>query len=104
MSTLLRQRMHQDLQLAGLAEGTQNCLPPRRQATRRALPQAARTRSPSSQSREYLLYLKNRRNYSPSSLKIAASGIIFFYTHTVPRDWATFKNLPIPRPKTCPTS
>jgi hypothetical protein len=32
--------------------------------------------------REYLLYLKNERKYRPSSLKIAASGIIFFYTHT----------------------
>ena len=35
--------------------------------------------------REYWLYLKNEREYFPSSLKIAASGICF-YTHTVPRD------------------
>jgi site-specific recombinase XerD len=93
--------MHQDLQLAGLAEGTQ-------QAYLRAVRQlAAHFRKPPDQItehevREYLVFLKDEREYSPSSLKIAASGIIFFYTHTVPRDWLTFKNLHIPRPQSLP--
>ena len=101
MSITLRQRMHQDLQLAGLAEGTQK-------AYLRAVRQlATHFRKPpdqitESELREYLLYLKNERQYSPSSLKIAASGIIFFYTHTVPRDWLTFKSLHIPRPQSLP--
>jgi integrase/recombinase XerD len=101
MSTALRQRMHQDLQLAGLAEGTQKMY-------LRAVRQLAThfRKSPDqiteSELREYLLYLKNERQYSPSSLKIAASGIIFFYTHTVPRDWLTFKSLHIPRPQSLP--
>jgi integrase/recombinase XerD len=101
MSTVLRQRMHQDLQLAGLAEGTQKMY-------LRAVRQlAAHFHKPPDQIteaevREYLLYLKNERRYSPSSLKIAASGIIFFYTHTVPRDWLTFKSLHIPRPQSLP--
>jgi len=56
-----------------------------------------RTRS----AREYWLYLKNEREYSPSSLKIAASGI-FFYTHTVPRDWQTLQNICFPRLRTLP--
>jgi integrase/recombinase XerD len=101
MSTALRRRMHQDLQLAGLAEGTQKMY-------LRAVRQlAAHFHKPpdqltESELREYLLYLKNERQYSPSSLKIAASGIIFFYTHTVPRDWLTFKSLHIPRPQSLP--
>ena len=101
MSLTLRQRMHQDLQLAGLAEGT-------RKAYLRAVRQlAAHFRKPPDQItepevREYLVYLKDEREYSPSSLKIAASGLIFFYTHTVPRDWLTFKNLHIPRPQSLP--
>ena len=101
MSTTLRQRMHQDLQLAGLAEGTQKLY-------LRAVRQlAAHFRKPPDQItenevREYLLYLKNQREYSPSSLKIAASGMIFCYRHTVPRDWLTFKNLRIPRPQSLP--
>ena len=101
MSITLRQRMHQDLQLAGLAEGTQK-------AYLRAVRQlAAHFHKPPDQLtehdvREYLVYLKEECEYSPSSLKIAASGILFFYTHTVPRDWLTFKSLRIPRPQSLP--
>jgi integrase/recombinase XerD len=101
MSTILRERMHQDLQLAGLADGTQKMY------IRAVRQLATHFRKPPDQIteaelREYLLYLKNERQYSPSSLKIAASGIIFFYTHTVPRDWLTFKSLHIPRPESLP--
>jgi integrase/recombinase XerD len=101
MSTLLRQRMHQDLQLAGLAEGTQKVY---LGAVKRL---AAHFHKPPDQIteqefREYLLYLKNERHYAPSSLKIAASAILFFFTHTVPRDWPTFKTLSIPRPQSLP--
>jgi len=101
MTTLLRQRMHQDLQLAGLADGTQK-------AYLRSVRQLAAhyRKSPDQitedELRQYLLYLKNKRQYKPSSLKIAASGITFFYSHTVPRDWAIFKNLHIPRPRALP--
>jgi integrase/recombinase XerD len=101
MSTALRRRMHQDLQLAGLAEGTQKMYlrAVRQLATHFHKPPDQLTES---ELREYLLYLKNERQYSPSSLKIAASGIIFFYTHTVPRDWLTFKSLHIPQPQSLP--
>ena len=101
MTTLLRQRMHQDLQLAGLAEGTQK-------AYLRVVKQfAVHFHKPPDQIseqefRDYLLYLKNERHCSPSSLKVAASGILFFFTHTVPRDWPTFKTLSIPRPQSLP--
>jgi integrase/recombinase XerD len=101
MSITLRQRRHQDLQLAGLAEGTQT-------AYLRAVRQlAAHFRKPPDQVtehevRQYLVDLKSERGYSPSSLKIAASGLIFFSTHTVPRDWLTFQSLHIPRPQSLP--
>jgi len=41
-------------------------------------------------------------HYSPGALKVAASRIILFFTHTVPRDWPTFKTLSIPRPRSLP--
>ena len=101
MGSRLRQRMHQDLQLAGLADGTQTLY-------LRAIKQLAAHygKAPDQlteqQVREYLLYLKNERNYAPSSLKIAAAGITFFYTHTAPRDWQTLKTIRIPRPQSLP--
>ena len=101
MSTKLRQRMHQDLQLAGLAEGTQKMY-------LRAVRQLAAhfhkppDRITEHELREYLLYLKNERMYQPSSLKIAASGIIFFYTHTAPRYWPTLRKIRFPRPDALP--
>ena len=102
MTTLLRQRMHEDLQLAGLAEGTQTAY--LRIVRKLAVHyNKAPDRLTEKQVREYLLYLKNHpRKYSPSSLKIAAAGITFFYTHTVPRDWRTLKQLRIPRPQSLP--
>ena len=101
MTTQLRRRMHQDLQLAGLADGTQK-------AYLRVVQRfAAHYNKPPDQIseqefRDYLLYLKNQRHYSPSALKVVASGILFFYTHTSPRDWPTFKTLSIPRPRSLP--
>jgi integrase/recombinase XerD len=84
--------MHEDLQLAGLAEGTQT-------AFLRVVKQPAVNfkkppdRITEHELRQYFLYLKNERHCKPSSLKIAASGIIFFYTHTVARDWQTLRKI-----------
>jgi integrase/recombinase XerD len=101
MSTTLRQRLHQDLQFAGLAEGTQKMYlrAVRQLATHVYKPPDRITES---EVREYLLYLKNEREYSPSSLKIAASGVIFFDTRTAPCDWLILKNLHCPRPQSLP--
>lgn len=100
-TTALRERMLQDLQLAGLSERTQEAY---LRAVRKL---AARFRQPpdtlsEAQVREYFLHLKNERKFSPSALKIAHSGIKFFYTHTVVRDWATLLKLRVPRRKTLP--
>ena len=100
-TTALRERMLQDLQLAGLSERTQEAY---LRAVRKL---AAHFRQPpdqlsEAQVREYFLHLKNDRKFSPSALKIAHSGIKFFYTHTVVRDWATLLKLRVPRGKTLP--
>jgi integrase/recombinase XerD len=101
MITPLRQQMHQDLQLAGLSPRTQ-------EAYLRAVRQLAdHFRQPpdrltETQLRDYLLFLKNEKQFAPASLQIAACGIKFFYTHTAPRDWKTLQKLRIPKAKTLP--
>ena len=77
------------------------CLPPRRPEFAAHYNKAPDQIS-EQEFREYLLYLKNELHYSPSYFKVIASGIVFFYTHTSPRDWPTFKTLSIPRPKSLP--
>jgi len=100
-TTALRKRMHQDLQLAGLSERTQ-------EAYLRAVRQLADhfhtppDRLSEQQVREYLLHLKNDRNFATASLAIAYSGIKFFFSHTAPRDWTTLTKLRIRRDKKLP--
>ena len=101
MTTALRQRMHQDLQLAGLSERTQ-------EAYLRAVRQLADhfhtppDRLSEQQVRDYFLHLKNDRKFASASLVIAYSGIKFFYSHTTPRDWPTLQRLRVRREKTAP--
>ncbi|MBV8146029.1 MAG: site-specific integrase [Gammaproteobacteria bacterium] len=101
MTTALRQRMHQDLQLAGLSERTQ-------EAYLRAVRQLADyfhtppDQLSEQQVRDYFLHLKNDRNFASASLGIAYSGIKFFYSHTVPRDWPTLRRLRVRRDKKLP--
>lgn len=97
----LRQRMQQDLQLAGLSERTQ-------EAYLRAVRQLAAhfktapDQLSEPQLREYFLFLKNDKQFASASLKIAFCGIKFFYTHTAPRDWQTLQRIRVPRAKTLP--
>lgn len=97
----LRQRMQQDLQLAGLSQGTQ-------EAYLRTVRQlAAHFKTPpdqlsEAQLREYLLFLKNDKHFASATLRLAYCGIKFFYTRTAPRDWQTLRSLRIPKQKTLP--
>jgi len=90
-----------DLQLAGMSERTQ-------EAYVRAVRQlAAHFRQPpdqltEAQLRDYFLFIKNEKRFSVAALKIAYSGIKFFYTHTVPHEWATLLKLRVPRQKSLP--
>jgi integrase/recombinase XerD len=101
MTTALRQRMHQDLQLAGLSDGTQ-------EVYLRAVRQLADhfhtppDRLSEQQVRNYLLHLKNDRHFASTSLGIAYHGIKFFYSHTAPRNWPTLRRLRVLQEKKLP--
>jgi integrase len=98
-TTPLREQMQAELQLAGLSERTQA-------AYLRAVRQLADhfVRPPDqlteAELRSYFLYVKNEKRWAVASLRLAFYGIQFFYRRTVPRDWATLKQLKIPRSKT----
>jgi integrase/recombinase XerD len=100
-TTSLRQRMHQDLQLAGLSERTQ-------QAYLRAVRQLADhfhippDRLSEQQVREYFLHLKNNRKFASATLGVVYCAIKFFYSHTVSRDWPTLQRLRVRREKKLP--
>jgi site-specific recombinase XerD len=101
MSTALRRKTQQDLQLAGLSEGTQKTY-------LRAIRQLAAyygtppDRLSEQQVRNYLLHLKNDKNFASSSLGIAYNAIKFFYSHTAPRDWPTLRRLRVQKEKKLP--
>jgi integrase/recombinase XerD len=101
MSTALRQKTHQDLELAGLSEATQKTY-------LRAIRQLANyyhtppDRLNEQQVRDYLLHLKNDKHFASSSLGIAYNAIKFFYSHTAPRDWTTLRRLRVQKEKKLP--
>lgn len=100
MSTL-RPKMIQDLQLAGLSAGTQEAYV---RSIRRLAEhfRAAPEQLSEKQVREYFLFLKNDKKLSPNTLRVPYAAIRFFYTQTVPRQWATLAKLKIPNHKPLP--
>jgi integrase/recombinase XerD len=100
MSTL-RQKMIQDLQLAGLSESTQA------RYVRWVARLAEHFNTPpdklsEKQVREFILFLKNEKQYAGGTLRGAYAAIKFFYTRTVPRQWKSLENLKVPRQKSLP--
>jgi integrase/recombinase XerD len=89
MSTLLRQRMMEDMQLRGLSERTQ-------QSYVGAVRQLAAYygKSPDQineeQLRQYFVYLKQEKQYARSTCIVALSGIKFFYEQTLHQEWPLF--------------
>lgn len=98
----LAQKMLQDLQLAGLSERTQ-------EAYLRGVRKFAQwlDKSPDQASendlRRYLLFIKNEQQWEGNSLKVAYSGLKFFYAHTCPREWPTLTKLRVPKQVKLPT-
>jgi integrase/recombinase XerD len=86
MSTVLRQRMIEDMQLRGLADRTQDSYV-------RSVRQLAEYchKSPAKVSeaelRQYFVYLQQEKKVSASTLRVRLNGIKFFYEHTLKRDW-----------------
>ena len=87
--TPLRQRMIEDMQLAGFAERTRDVYI---QAVRRLA--AHYMRSPDLLSEEevrtYLLYLRDERGVARGTFKTNHGGIRFLYARTLDRDWPLF--------------
>jgi site-specific recombinase XerD len=54
------------------------------------------------QVRDYLLYLKNDKNFASSSLGIAYNAIKIVYSHTAPRDWPTLRRLRVQKERKLP--
>jgi integrase/recombinase XerD len=89
MSTLLRQRMMEDMQLRGLSERTQRSYVG---AVRQLA--AYYGKSPDQineeQLRQYFVYLKQEKQCARSTCIVALSGIKFFYEQTLHQEWPLF--------------
>ena len=102
MKSKLRKKMVEDLQLRGYAERTQNSYARsvRQLENYWHLPAEEIVEQ---QVRDYLLYCRNEAGWSAATMRIAYSGIKFFYTVTLPQDWETLKLLKMKRLATPPT-
>lgn len=97
----LYQKMNEDLQLAGMSKRTVH-------GYLRAVRQLAdhSKRAPDkiteTQLRRYFLYLKNEKQFAYGSIRVAFSGIKFFYSRTCQRNWETLVTMKLQRAKTLP--
>lgn len=100
-SDSLRTRMSRDLQLRGMAERTHDGY--LREVRKLACYYNLSPDQLSEQQvADYLLYLINDCEFAPGTLRVAYSGLKFFFTFTEPRDWDVLKKLRIPKQKTLP--
>ena len=102
MKTKLQKKFIEDMQLRGYAERTQT-------SYSRAVRQLENywhlpaEEIEEQQVRDYFLYCKNDAGWRAATMRIAYSGIKFFYTRTLPMEWETIKLLKIKRLSTPPT-
>jgi integrase/recombinase XerD len=84
--TVLRKRMIEDMQLRGLSDATQRLYV-------RAVNELATyyKKSPNKiteeELRQFLIYLQQEKQASPSTCSVTMYGIKFFYRYTLQRDW-----------------
>jgi integrase/recombinase XerD len=101
MTTPLRQKMIEDMQLRGLADRTQETyLLTVRQLARHY--QKPPDQINEEELRQYFLFLKNDKHASRSTCTINLCGIKFFFQHTLSREWKTFEFMRPPREKKLP--
>jgi integrase/recombinase XerD len=100
-SPQLFQQMSDDLHLAGLSKRTHDGY---LRAVRQLADycQAAPDAMTEAQLRRYFLHLKNERHFATGSMRVAYSGIKFFYTRTCKREWQTLATLKIQNVKSLP--
>ena len=102
MKLKLQKKMIEDMQLRGYAERTQSSyLRAVRQLTNYWHRPAEEITE--QQVRDYFLYCKNEAGWSAATMRIAYSGIKFFYTVTLPMEWETIELMKIKRLSTPPT-
>jgi len=97
----LYQRMSDDLHLAGVSKRTHDGY---LRAIRQLADfcQASPERISENQLRQFFLHLKNDRQFASGSMRVALSGVKFFYTRTVKREWETLATLKIQNVKALP--
>jgi len=90
MSTPLRQKLIEDLQLHGLSRRTQEVYVV---AVRQLAEHYGKSPDQISEEelRQYFLYLSQIRKVSTSTFQIALSAIKFFFEYTLQRQWATLE-------------
>jgi len=94
--------MLQDMQLAGLSERTHESY---LRSVRRFAQWLNNSPHPASENdlRRYLLFIKNDQQWEGNSLRVAYSGLKFFYARTCPQQWPTLSKLRVPKQVKLPT-
>lgn len=97
----LYERMSQDLHLGGMSKRTHEGY---LRAVRKLADFCKRTpdQITENQLRNYFLHIKNEQEYASGSLRVAYSGIKFFYTRTCKRNWESLAQMRIKDDKTLP--
>jgi integrase/recombinase XerD len=87
-------RLNQDLQLNGKGERTQESYI---RMLRKFIEFLKRDPDSATEDdlRNYLLFLKNQRQWSNSTIDVAYCSLKFFFSKTCPRDWPTVKKLKV---------
>jgi integrase/recombinase XerD len=101
LSPLAQQMLH-DMQLAGLSDRTHESY---LRAVRKFAQWLHKSPDLASENdlRRYLLFIKNDQQWEGNSLRVAYSGLKFFYSRTCPREWPTLSKLRIPKQFKLPT-
>jgi len=102
MKASFKKKFIEDMQLKGYAERTRSSYlrSVRQLENFWALPAEEISEQ---QVREYFLYCRNEAGWKAATMRIAYSGIKFFYTITLPSDFETLKLIKIKRLTTPPT-
>ena len=95
------QKTIDSLQLAGMADGTQVCYA---RAVRQLIEFYDKDprQITEEELRKYFLYRRNKSNWAPRTLKISYSGLKFFFTNVLEKDWPIFKFLRAEHQQTLP--
>ena len=96
MTTSLRQRMTEDMQIRNLSPLTQSCYVQQVSMFARHF-----GKSPAvlglEDIRDYQLYLTNQKKLDASSIQVAVSALRFLYRVTLKRPWDLTRRCPVPR-------